>query len=1035
MKTLILTRGVPGCGKSTWIEKSGLKPYTISSDDIRLMHSSPEMGVDGKLRISQKHDKSVWETVFNLLEYRMKGGCLTVIDATHIKTSSITAYKKLCDKYGYKIFVKDFSYVPLEVCLKQNKQRPEFKQVPDDVIISMHSNLANTKIDYPEPDLNRNPERVDGEVFIFGDIHGCWNPLDKFFNKYPFSKDSLYIFTGDYTDRGIQNKEVIEFLLSHIDDSNVILLEGNHECLSTDTEVLTDSGWKLHSDIADTDKLAQYSLENGLISFDFPKAKIFKKNQKVVTIKGDSLSHCITPNHNIVYDGNKVCFNDLMVKKESISSKGFIRAANSESVGCSFSKDYVRLLTWVVCDGTIVYGEKGNTNNSKCRVQFKLSRKDKIDSLKNLLEKLNIKYTFHPCKKYGVNKLQPYYIRFYSDDARKIYSILGKNKIFPKSFLHLDKECLDALLDTISQTDGTISYQRLIWTSTCKENVDTIQSSCTLNNIPFSYVIKNKGGGFSKKVQYVCTIRNGGKLNKGNKNDISLESGVSDVFCYTMPEGTLVVRHNGCPIITGNCWMRHYVNGELDSIKSKEFLNHTLSQLSSFDKKDLSKICSKLKSMYNFILTRTGSEYVVTHGGIPNPDVSSFQKLNDSQYIFGVGTYGDGDRVDELWSLNAPKYGNIYSIHGHRNINHQTMHNTPYTYNLCDEVEFGGDLRVLHLTKEGEHRELLIKNDIYKKGFQVESTKNLEVSSNNSFLDKLNKSDLIVKKKLENNIVSYTFSRDAFYKKQWNELTCSSRGLFVHIPTETVVARGYDKFFNVNERKETEIKTLKDKLVFPVSSYLKYNGYLGLLSYNFVTDDFFISSKSLNVGDYASLFKEQLRPYLSNELKSYLKSSKVTMVFEVLEPNNDPHIIKNNKGLVLLDIIDNNFCMHKSEYEVVQSVAEKFGFTCKEKMFEISDKEEFESIIDSVLKGSDEIEGYVFEDSIGYMFKVKTDYYTFWKEMRRLKDRVAKGKEITCRYPEEMWEPFYKFLLTKNPEQLISLDIITLREEFKTTYE
>ena len=37
MKTLLLLRGAPGCGKSTFIEQNGLKPYALSADDLRLL--------------------------------------------------------------------------------------------------------------------------------------------------------------------------------------------------------------------------------------------------------------------------------------------------------------------------------------------------------------------------------------------------------------------------------------------------------------------------------------------------------------------------------------------------------------------------------------------------------------------------------------------------------------------------------------------------------------------------------------------------------------------------------------------------------------------------------------------------------------------------------------------------------------------------------------------------------------------------------------------------------------------------------------
>lgn len=37
MRTLVLLRGLPGVGKSTWIKEQGLEPYTLSADQIRLL--------------------------------------------------------------------------------------------------------------------------------------------------------------------------------------------------------------------------------------------------------------------------------------------------------------------------------------------------------------------------------------------------------------------------------------------------------------------------------------------------------------------------------------------------------------------------------------------------------------------------------------------------------------------------------------------------------------------------------------------------------------------------------------------------------------------------------------------------------------------------------------------------------------------------------------------------------------------------------------------------------------------------------------
>lgn len=54
MRVLLLLRGSAGCGKSTWIEQNGLKPYALSADDIRLLCQSPVLQPDGTVGISQR---------------------------------------------------------------------------------------------------------------------------------------------------------------------------------------------------------------------------------------------------------------------------------------------------------------------------------------------------------------------------------------------------------------------------------------------------------------------------------------------------------------------------------------------------------------------------------------------------------------------------------------------------------------------------------------------------------------------------------------------------------------------------------------------------------------------------------------------------------------------------------------------------------------------------------------------------------------------------------------------------------------------
>ena len=61
------------------------------------------------------------------------------------------------------------------------------------------------------------------KVVIIGDIHSCAEPLKEVLKD--FNEETLYIFVGDYFDRGIQPVETFNIILDLLEKPNVILIE------------------------------------------------------------------------------------------------------------------------------------------------------------------------------------------------------------------------------------------------------------------------------------------------------------------------------------------------------------------------------------------------------------------------------------------------------------------------------------------------------------------------------------------------------------------------------------------------------------------------------------------------------------------------------------------------------------------------------------------------------------------------------------------------------------------------------------------
>ena len=468
-----------------------------------------------------------------------------------------------------------------------------------------------------------------------------------------------------------------------------------------------------------------------------------------------------------------------------------------------------------------------------------------------------------------------------------------------------------------------------------------------------------------------------------------------------------------------------------DNIKSEEFINGTVPQIKDMSMKDLRELSRKF--IQCCVLSYNNKNYVVTHGGIPTYPTS---KVSTIDIIKGTGSYPDIYKVYEAWENNFTT--DDVMIHAHRNIQNYPIRVKENIFNLCDTVEFGGNLRILTVTKD-ETKELYYKNTVFK---PTEEKPIITNDREKDMFDMLQDSKLVTTKKLIDNIVSFNFNKNAFHKSKWNELTVTARGLFVDLKDRKIIARSYNKFFNLNEREETTIEGICKNITLPVRTYKKENGFLGIVSlYN---DKLFVCSKSTNTGDYAQLLRDTLVEQLGRkgikQLKQYLRNGykDKTFVFECINKK-DRHIIDYpNNEVVLLDIFDNTLEEVRQPISALNEIAYNIGCRFKTLSQIIETKQELVEWINKVT-ADDTIrhEGYVAVGENGFKFKIKSNFYKKWKYMRSVLQRLQCGRDVVEAKKKANREQIHiiQFMQTFTREELQTMDIIDIRQKYDNTLQ
>ena len=401
-------------------------------------------------------------------------------------------------------------------------------------------------------------------IYLTADIHGQVDIGKITMKKWPIQKqltrDDYLIVCGDF---GLiwKNDKTYQYLLDFYTSRNYMLLfcEGNH-ALVFDTDLLTNQGWRNIVDCYNDPNivLANFDINTREIYFDKPSARYRNYHKNMIKISSTRIEQIVDLNHSVVVDNKWIPAEKLLnqaIYTKQIPICGSLNLSTLDKC-INISDDMIRLIVWLVCDGTVVdystYVCKSERHSKKCRIQFKLSKQRKIDALSNLLNKLNIKFSLLPATKSKGNILQPYYIRFYGDNARMLWNLVNKVKQFPEWFKYFNQQQFQVFLDELSITDGhKRNNDYITWGSTNKNDIDLVQELCIYNNWQSYYKLRSRNTQSFKtsKPIYYMTITQ--SVPKGKLTIEQIEYN-NYTYCFTTPRGTLITRHNGKVAFTGN---------------------------------------------------------------------------------------------------------------------------------------------------------------------------------------------------------------------------------------------------------------------------------------------------------------------------------------------------------------------------------------------------------------------------------------------------------------------------------------------------
>ncbi|QCE34999.1 hypothetical protein FAI40_06415 [Acetobacteraceae bacterium] len=470
------------------------------------------------------------------------------------------------------------------------------------------------------------------------------------------------------------------------------------------------------------------------------------------------------------------------------------------------------------------------------------------------------------------------------------------------------------------------------------------------------------------------------------------------------------VRKSNVILLAGNHerYLQAWLNNE--KLDSDEFTGRTRPELLKSNwHPSTDKFKIFLKSLSSCFCYKFHEKKVfLSHAGVPAL-IESLWKISAKDFEKGWGNH-DTD-IDRIFSKNMTGR-EIYQIHGHRNaLNYPTLA-TNISFNLVGKVEFGGELRAIRHTENDFmpfSASVLIESTQQKYDIVPvpENIKALFTEQSCPHCDaaffeelKAEKNVQVTPQKGWQDIISLRLKKNNEKEKV---TPLKPQGLFLNQKTNIILARSYNKFTHIGGKQSLEKMT--QRFAYPVSVRRKENGFIGLTGCD-GDNHLLLASRNYLTGPFAENFAEKVTEDLGNKILTLNETFGVSCLFEVIDPDQFPNIIKyDHPQLLLLDIIYREEAFKKLPYEALPEIAEFLGLPYSKRIATLKTKEEFLHFLKKAESSEDA--GYIFEDQNNFIVKYRTPYYQAWSLMNGVLHTILEGKKK--RFPSELLRLYRKY--------------------------